>query len=180
MRTPVIGAINGAAVGAGLTIALLFDVRFVAEQAKLGFVFTRRGVLPDANATWLLSRLIGIGRAIDLLISGRMFSGTDAAAYGIALEALPAEEVLPRAQAYARDLAANTSPAAVAATKALVHRFTEETDRERAMALETKLIWWSGSQPDAIEGVMSFMEKRPPRWSVSKHVDLPERIWPEA
>lgn len=178
MRTPIVCAINGAAVGVGLTISLLFDVRFVATEAKLGFVFTRCGVVPDANATWLLSRQVGVGRAADLLMSGRMFSGADAAAYGLALEAVPAPEVLPRAQAYARDLAANTSPGAVAVTKALLQRFTEENNREKAMALETKLVWWSGAQPDAVEGVMSFIEKRPPRWTVSKHASLPETVWP--
>jgi enoyl-CoA hydratase/carnithine racemase len=178
MRTPVIGAINGAAVGAGLTITMLFDVRFVAEEAKLGFVFTRRGILPDANATWLVSRLVGPGRALDLLMSGRMFSGADALRYGLAQECLPATDVLAAAQAYAKDLT-NASPATVAATKALTWRFLEQDDRETAFALETKLIWWSGEQPDALEGVMSFMAKRPPDWKGSKHVEFPEQIWPD-
>ena len=178
MRTPVIGAINGAAVGAGLTITSAFDLRFVAEDAKLGFVFTRRGVVPDAAITWVLSRIVGAGRALDLLLSGRIFSGRDAVDYGFALAALPADQVLAAAQDYARDLAANTAPAAVAITKGLVNRFLEFEDRNAAMALETKLIWWSGAQPDAIEGVMSFMEKRPPAWSGSKHASLPEEIWP--
>lgn len=178
MRTPVIGAINGAAVGAGLTITMLFDIRFVAESARLGFVFTRRGMVPDGNATWLLPRMVGPGRALDLLMSGRMFSGADAVRYGLAEECRPAEQVLPAAHAYAKDLAANASPATVAATKALTWRFLEDADRERAFALETKLIWWSGEQPDALEGVMSFMEKRAPAWKVSKHVEFPETIWP--
>ena len=179
MRTPVIGAINGAAVGAGLTITMLFDIRFVAEEAKLGFVFTRRGVIPDANVTWLLPRLVGAGRALDLLMSGRMFRGTDAVRYGLAQESAPASELLATATAYARDLAINASPATVAATKALTNRFLEHADRESAFALETKLIWWSGEQPDAMEGVMSFLEKRPPRWQVSKHAELPAQVWPD-
>ncbi len=179
MRTPVIAAINGAAVGAGLTIAMLFDVRFVAEDAKLGFVFTRRGIIPDANATWLVSRLVGVGRALDLLMSGRMFRGSDAVRYGLAQESVPTADVLTTAQAYARDLAINASPAAVAATKAMTNRFLEHTDRETAFALETKLIWWSGEQPDAMEGVMSFMEKRPPKWQASKHAEFPTPVWPD-
>jgi enoyl-CoA hydratase/carnithine racemase len=178
MRTPLIGAINGAAVGAGLTITMLFDVRFVAEEAKLGFVFTRRGIIPDANVTWLLSRIAGTSRALDLLMSGRMFNGKDAVEYGLALKATPADQVLETALAYARDIAANTSPTTVAATKALVYRFLQETDRDAAMALETKLIWWAGSQPDAVEGVMSFLEKRTPAWKGSKLEDLPEPVWP--
>lgn len=177
MRTPVIGAVNGAAVGAGLTIAMLFDVRYVADEAKLGFVFTRRGIVPDANATWLLTRLAGAGRALDLLISGRFFTGRDAVEYGLAAQSLPASDVLPAAQAYARDLAANTSPAAVAAAKALTYRFLQETDRDSAFALETKLVWWAGSLPDATEGVMSFLEKRPPAWQTSKQAGFPERVW---
>jgi len=178
MRTPVIGAINGAAVGAGLTITSAFDIRYVAEDAKLGFVFTRRGVVPDAAITWSLARIVGTGRALDLLMSGRMFSGRDAVDYGFAQAAFPADQVLAAAQDYARDLAANTSPATVGITKALVNRFLEYDDRNTAMALETKLVWWSGAQPDAVEGVMSFMEKRPPAWSGSKHAELPEQVWP--
>lgn len=178
MRTPVVGAVNGAAVGAGLTIAMLFDVRFVAEEAKLGFVFTRRGIIPDANVTWLLSRIAGTSRALDLLLSGRMFNGRDAVEYGLAIAAVPADQVLEAALSYARDLAANTSPTTVAATKALVYRFLQEADRDAAMALETKLIWWAGTQPDAVEGVMSFLEKRAPAWKGSKLDELPEQVWP--
>jgi enoyl-CoA hydratase/carnithine racemase len=179
MRTPVIAAINGAAVGAGITITTMFDVRFVAEDAKLGFNFVRRGVVPDASVTWMLPRIVGATRALDLLMSGRMFNGRDAVEYGLALAAYPADQVLAAAQEYARDLAANTAPGAVAATKALINRFLEHDDRSSAMALETKLVWWSGTQPDAIEGVMSFMEKRTPTWKGSKHADFPEQVWPQ-
>jgi len=179
MRTPVIGAINGAAVGAGLTITTMFDIRFVAEEAKLGFSFVRRGVVPDASVTWSLPRIVGATRALDLLMTGRMFNGRDAVDYGLALSAHPADQVLGVAQEYARDLAANTAPGSVAATKALVNRFLEHDDRRSAMALETKLVWWSGAQPDAVEGVMSFTEKRAPSWKGSKRAAFPEQVWPE-
>ncbi|MGN6474835.1 MAG: enoyl-CoA hydratase-related protein [Mycobacteriales bacterium] len=179
MRTPVIAAINGAAVGVGMTITTMFDLRFVAEDAKLGFNFVRRGVVPDASVTWTLPRIVGATRALDLLMSGRMFNGRDAVEYGLALSAHPADEVLAVAQEYARELAANTAPGAVAATKSLVNRFLEHDDRHSAMALETKLVWWSGAQPDAVEGVMSFMEKRAPSWKGSKHAEFPEQVWPE-
>jgi enoyl-CoA hydratase/carnithine racemase len=129
--------------------------------------------------TWTLPRIVGATRALDLLMTGRMFSGRDAVEYGLALSAHPADEVLTVAQEYARELAANTAPGAVAATKALVNRFLEHDDRSSAMALETKLVWWSGSQPDAVEGVMSFMEKRTPAWKGSKHADFPEQVWPQ-
>jgi enoyl-CoA hydratase/carnithine racemase len=177
MRTPVIAAINGAAVGLGLSLTAGFDVRFVAEDAKLGFVFARRGMVPDAGITWILPRLVGVGRALDLLLSGRYFSGIDAVTYGFAAEAFPADAVLPAAQRYARDLALNTAPAAVAATKALVGRFLEQQERVAAIALETKLVRWAGSQPDIVEGVAAFLEKRVPHWIASKQVEFPEELW---
>ena len=173
MRTPVIGAINGAAVGAGLTVPMLFDLRIVAADAKLGFVFTRRGIVPDANICWLLPRLVGVERALELLVSGRMFSGEEAAAMGLALKAVPREDVLPEALALAREIATWSAPAAAGLVKQLVYSFLGETDRAAAFARETKVIWWAGEQPDAMEGVMSFLEKREPAWTTSKLVELP-------
>ncbi len=176
MRTPVIGAINGAAVGAGLTVPMLFDLRIVAADAKLGFVFTRRGIVPDANICWLLPRLVGVERALELLVSGRMFSGEEAVAMGLALRAVPKEDVLSEAQALARELATWPAPAAAGLVKQLVYEFLGETDRQAAFARETKVIWWAGEQPDAMEGVMSFLEKRTPVWTTSKHAELPAEL----
>lgn len=176
MRTPVIGAINGAAVGAGLTVPMLFDLRIVAEDAKLGFVFTRRGIVPDANIHWLLPRLVGVERALELLVTGRMFSGAEAAAMGLALKAVPKADVLTEATALAREIATSSAPAASGLVKQLLYEFLGETDRKAAFARETKVIWWSGEQPDALEGVMSFLEKRPPVWTTSKNVELPEGL----
>jgi enoyl-CoA hydratase/carnithine racemase len=176
MRTPVIGAINGAAVGAGLTVPMLFDLRIVAADAKLGFVFTRRGIVPDANICWLLPRLVGVERALELLVSGRMFSGEEAAAMGLALRAVPKEDVLPEALALAREIATWSAPAAAGIVKQLVYEFLGETDRQAAFARETKVIWWAGEQPDAMEGVMSFLEKREPAWTTSKHTELPSEL----
>jgi len=176
LRTPIIGAINGAAVGAGLTLACLFDINIVAEDAKLGFVFTRRGILPDANIHWSLPRLIGTQKALDLLLTGRMFRGAEAAEMGLALRAVPTEDVLTTATELARDIAANTSAAAVGISKQLVYSGWCNTDPGAAIRDETQLVWWLGTQPDAIEGVMSFMEKREPVWKVSKHVELPDGI----
>jgi enoyl-CoA hydratase/carnithine racemase len=173
MRTPVIGAINGAAVGAGLTVPMLFDLRIVADDAKLGFVFTRRGIVPDANICWLLPRLVGVERALDLLVSGRMFNGTEAAAMGLALRAVPRDQVLSEALALAHEIATLSAPGAAGLVKQLVYEFLGETDRAAAFARETKVIWWAGEQPDAVEGIMSFLEKRTPAWVTSKHVELP-------
>jgi enoyl-CoA hydratase/carnithine racemase len=176
MRTPVIGAINGAAVGAGLTVPMLFDLRIVAEDAKLGFVFTRRGIVPDANITWLLPRLVGVERAIDLLVSGRMFSGAEAVEMGLALRAVPKDQVLAEAQGLAQEIATYSAPAASGLVKQLVYEFLGETDRKAAFARETKVIWWAGEQPDALEGVMSFLEKRTPAWTTSKKAQLPDGL----
>jgi enoyl-CoA hydratase/carnithine racemase len=178
MVTPIIGAINGAAIGAGLTVPLLFDVNFVAEDAKLSFVFTRRAMAPDAGATWFLPRLVGVPRAMDLLLSGRTFTGRYAAEIGLVAGALPAADVLDAALAYARDIAENTAPMSIAVTKRMINRFLEQGDRDAAIAQETKVIWWLGEQPDVIEGVMSFLEKRTPAWKGNKHADLPPDIAP--
>jgi enoyl-CoA hydratase/carnithine racemase len=176
MTTPVIGAINGAAIGAGLTVALLFDVRFVAEDAKLSFAFTRLGVAPDAGSNWLVPRLVGLERALDLLMSGRMFTGADAAAWGLCSRALPAADVLAAAQTFAHDIADNTAPLAVAVTKRLVHEFNGAAARPDAIGRETKLIWWLGQRPDAVEGVMARLESRPAQWGDSKQADWPEGL----
>lgn len=169
MATPVIGAINGAAIGAGLTVPMLYDVRFAADDAKLSFRFTRLGILPDAASHWLLPRIVGVSRAMELLMTGRTFTGAEAAELGLVSKALPKAEVLAVAQEFAHDLATNCAPASVAMVKRLVNRFLGESDIAAAMALETKLVWWSGEQPDAMEGVMAWMQRRPPDWKLSKH-----------
>lgn len=169
MATPIIGAINGAAVGAGLTVPLLYDVNFVAEDAKLSFRFTRLGVLPDASSHWFLPRMIGVPRAMELLMSGRTFLGKEAAEMGLVRAAVPKDHVLSAAQDFARDLATNCAPASIALVKRLVNQFIAEPDRAAAMALETKLVWWSGEQPDAMEGVMAWMQRREPQWKLTKH-----------
>jgi enoyl-CoA hydratase/carnithine racemase len=176
MRTPVIAAINGHAIGAGLTIALLFDIVIVAEDAKLRLPFNRIGVLPDANATWLLPRLIGTQRALELFWTGRFFSGAEAASMGLALRAVPRDEVVPAALSLAREIATSAAPAAAGLTKQMTYRFLQETDRTRAFALETKLIFWLGQQPDAMEGVMALMGRRDPAFTGSKHVALPDAL----
>lgn len=174
MRTPVIGAINGAAIGAGLTSALLYDILFVAEDAKLAFRFSRLGILPEANSLWLLPRMIGVQRALDVLLTGRDLTGTEAVELGIARSAHPADQVLAAAQAYARDLAENTSPISLALVKRLVYDFLGETDRARAMADETDWTWWTGSQPDIVEAITARMERRRPQWRTTK-LDVPDK-----
>jgi enoyl-CoA hydratase/carnithine racemase len=173
LRTPVIGAINGAAVGAGLTMPLLFDWCLVAEDARLQFMFTRLGVAPDAGSTWLVPRLIGLPRALELMITGRPFTGAEAATIGLCTRAVPAGDVLAATQELAREIAEHTAPLAVAVTKRLVHELAHEHERPDAMSRETRLIWWLGSRPDATEGPMARLEKRSARWSDDKGTAFP-------
>jgi enoyl-CoA hydratase/carnithine racemase len=173
LSTPIIAAINGAAVGLGMTYPLQWDVRIANRDAKLGFVFTRRGLIPEGNCLWLLPRVVGSTVAIDLLVSGRIITGAEAEALGLVTRAVPPDDVLPTALAYARDIAENTAPASVAITKRLFYRYLEMTDRQAARAEERELFLWALRQPDAAEGIASFLEKRPPRWSMSKTADRP-------
>lgn len=175
MRTPVIAAMNGSAVGMGITLPVSWDIRFAAADAKYGFVFNRRGVVPEAGSTWMLPRLVGVSRAMELLLSGRIFSGAEGAEMGLFSRALPAEEVLPAALEFARDLAANTSAVSVAATKALVYNGLGQ-DREESHAIEHQVFRWMGNQPDAAEGVTAFLEKRAPQWPLSKVKDYPPML----
>jgi len=171
--TPILAAINGPAVGIGLTLALQWDIRLAAEDAKLGFVFTRRGMVPEANSLWLLSRAIGSSRALELLLTGRTFSGAEAAEMGLVSRALPAADVLGATLEIAHDIAEHTAPAAVSLTKRLFYRFLTETDRDEARQEERQSFSWLISQPDGTEGLTSFLERRPPKWQGAKHVPFP-------
>ena len=169
MRTPVIAALNGSAVGMGITLPVGWDIRFAAADAKYGFVFTRRGIVPEAGSTWMLPRLVGVSRAMELLLSGRIFSGAEGAEMGLFTRALPA------AQEFARDLAASTSAGSVAATKALVYDGLGQ-DRDESHAIEHQVFRWMGNQADAREGVTAFLEKRAPQWPLSKVKDYPPML----
>src|SRR5262249_38467824 len=137
MATPIIAAINGSAVGVGITLPMPWDIRIVAREAKLGFVFNRRGVIPEANSLWIVPRLIGVSRAMELLLTGRLFTGEEAAEMGLASRAVEREQVLPTAMELARDIAANVAPASAAITKRLVYQFLAEPDRNAAHGLES-------------------------------------------
>ena len=176
MRTPVIAAINGAAIGAALNVALLMDIVIVADDAKLRLPFTRIGVVPDANATWLLPRLVGTQRALELFLTGRFFTGAEAVEIGLALKAVPKDEVLSTALELAREIATYAAPAAAGLTKQLVYESLLETDRQKAFARETGVIFWLGQQPDATAGVMALMTKSEPTFTGSKHAELPAEL----
>jgi enoyl-CoA hydratase/carnithine racemase len=172
VRKPVIAAINGHAIGIGLTIPMQCDIRFVAETARLGFVHVRRGVVPDAHSHWTVPRAAGFAVAAELLLTGREFSGREAVELGLASRALPADDVLPAALELARDVARNTAPLSVALSKRLLWSGAAlgPDDVER---LETQLHHVVMGREDAREGVLAFVEKREPVWRLS-----PTRDWP--
>jgi len=172
---PVIAAINGHAIGVGLTYPMLCDIRIVAEDAKLQFAFVRRGILPELASHVIVARVAGFSNAADLLLSGRVLRGREAAELGLATEALPADEVLPAAQARARDIAVNAAPMSVAIAKRLLWEGITSSVPEM-LEREGELFAWLGNQPDAREGVVSFLEKRPPEWKLSVSRDLPEQL----
>jgi enoyl-CoA hydratase/carnithine racemase len=173
---PVIAALNGHAIGLGLTLALHCDLRIVADEGKYGILQVRRGVMPDAYAHWTLPRLIGAERAADLLLTGRKIGGQEAAAMGLASRSLPAAEVLPAALDIAREIATQTAPLSVAITKRLLWESTELTAAQ-VIHRETELHHHLMGKSDAIEGVMAYLERRPPRFTLSPKKDFPD--WPK-
>jgi len=169
---PVIAAINGHAVGVGITYAMMCDIRLVAEDAKIQFAFVRRGVIPELASNVIVARVVGLSNAADLLLSGRMILGREAAAMGLASQALPAERVLPAALERARDIAVNAAPVSVAISKRLIWEGINTSVAEMKRR-EDALFAWAGNQLDAGEGVDSFLEKRAPRWKLSVARDKP-------
>ncbi len=177
MNTPIIAAINGAAVGVGLTMPMQWDIRVAAEDAKLGFVFNRRGVMPELSANWVVPRVVGVSRALELLVTGKMITGREAADMGLVSSAVPAAEVLPTCMEMGRDIASNVAPVSAAIVKRLVYENLAEPDRRSAQAREGRLFAWTTQQPDAREGPLAFLEKRTPSWNLSKNADFPEELF---
>jgi enoyl-CoA hydratase/carnithine racemase len=170
LRKPIIAAINGACAGIGLTQALMCDVRFAAEGAKFTTSFARRGLIAEYGISWILPRVVGWGAALDLLLSGRVFYADEAVALGLVKEVVPPDELLPRAIAYAEDIATNCAPSSLAVIKQQVYADTM-CDVFEASGLAEKLMGESILRPDFIEGITSFFEKRPPNFPPLKGQD---------
>ncbi len=173
-RKPVIAAINGHAVGVGITMTLPMDIRIVAEDAKIGFVFTRRGVVPDACSSWFLPRIVGISKATELIYTGRVFRAAEETSSGLFNYVVPGNEVLPKAMTIAKEIAENTSAVSVALSKALLWHGLAEDDPESVHLIDSRCFYWAGRQKDAYEGVQSFLEKRPPKFTMSASADMPD------
>ena len=166
LRKPVIAAVNGHAIGIGLTIALQADIRIVADDAKYGVVQVRRGVIPDCMSHWTLPQLTNLGVAAEILLTGRTFTGVEAVALGIANRAVPAEQVLDHALEMARDIAVNVAPMSAALSKRLLWDSVINNYTPRQVAsLETQLHHRVMGTADAREGVAAFFDRRPPQFS---------------
>lgn len=169
---PVIAAMNGHAVGAGISFATHCDLRLLAEGAKVGFAFGRRGVIAEMGMHWLLPRVVGTATAMDLLLTGRNLEATEALSVGLVHRVLAADEVVPESQRLARDIAARVAPLSAAVTKRLVWDAMQEP-WDRAWRREQELFALLAAHADAGEGVQSFLDKRPPRWIGRPSIDLP-------
>jgi enoyl-CoA hydratase/carnithine racemase len=163
VRKPIIAAVNGHAIGVGLTIALQCDIRYFAADAKYGIVQPRRGVMGDGYSHWTIPRTAGMANAAEILLSGRTFDGAEAKEFGLCSKVLPNAEVLPAAVELARDIAANTAPLSVALSKRLLWD-SWTMSRAEVEARETADHHLLMDHPDAREGVMAFIERRPPVW----------------
>lgn len=176
IRKPVIAAVNGHAIGIGLTLALHCDLRVMAADAKYGVVQVRRGIMPDAFSHWTLPRLAGLTAAADVMLTGRLFDGVEAGRLGIASRVVDADDVLETALEIAHDIAINTAPLSVAISKRLLWDSFTSSASSIGYA-ETVLHQHLMGTADSREGVNAFLERRPPHWSLSPTQDWPE-VWP--
>jgi enoyl-CoA hydratase/carnithine racemase len=171
---PVIAAINGAAVGVGITMTLPMDIRLVAEGAKIGFVFTRRGIVPEAASSWFLPRLVGISQAMEWAATGRVFDSEEALRGGLVRSVHRPGEVLDAAYALAREIADNTAPVSVAMARRLMWNMLGADHPMAAHRADSRAMFLRGQSADVREGVMSFLEKRPANFTDKVSDGLPE------
>lgn len=170
---PVIGAINGAAVGIGVTMQLPMDIRLASEKARFGFVFARRGIVPEACSSWFLPRVVGVSQALEWIYSGRVFDAQEALRGGLVRDVLPEDELLPAARAIAREIADNTAPVSIALSRQLIWRMAGADHPMEAHKMDSRSIFSRGASEDAKEGVMSFLEKREANYPCKVSKDMP-------
>jgi enoyl-CoA hydratase/carnithine racemase len=173
MKKPVIAAINGPAVGFGITLTLAMDVRLASTAAKIGFVFARRGVVPEACSTWFLPRLVGVAQAAEWTYTGRVFSAEEALAGRLVSRVLPPEQLLPAARGLAREIAENTSAVSVGLIRQMLWRMLGAEHPREAHRIDSLGMWHTGRSADAREGIASFLEKRTPRFTGRPTKDMP-------
>jgi enoyl-CoA hydratase/carnithine racemase len=170
---PVIAAVNGAAVGVGATMQLPMDIRLASEDAKFGFVFARRGLVPEACSSWFLPRIVGISRAMEWVATGRVFGAAEAMAAGLVRSVHRPADLLPAARALAEEIAANTSPVAVALSRQMMWRMLGADHPMEAHKIDSRGVFAQGRGGDVKEGVASFLEKRPAVFPGAVSKDMP-------
>src|SRR5215210_7203500 len=173
-KKPVIAAVNGAAVGVGVTMTLPMDIRLASEGARFGFVFARRGIVPEAASSWFLPRVVGISQAAEWCYTGRLFTAHEAKDGRLVRSVHPADELLPAARALGREIAENTAPVSVALTRQMLWRMLGADHPMEAHRVDSRAIASRGRSEDAREGVTSFLEKRPAEFPVKVSEGLPE------
>jgi enoyl-CoA hydratase/carnithine racemase len=174
---PVISAVNGPAVGMGATLLLATDIRIASENARFGFVFTRRGIAPEGASTWFLPRLVGVSQAAEWLYTGRLFDATEALSGGLVRSIHPAEELFDAARGLAAEIA-ETAPISVALTRQMLWRMLGADHPMVAHRADSRAVYETGVLPDAQEGVMSFLEKRPAHFAGRPSTELPD-VFPD-
>ncbi|MEO9970417.1 MAG: crotonase/enoyl-CoA hydratase family protein [Hyphomonadaceae bacterium] len=174
---PVIGAINGAAVGIGATMQLPMDIRIASDTARFGFVFARRGIVPEACSSWFLPRLVGISRALEWCYSGKVFGAEEALDGGLVRAIYPQAELMDKAREMAREIIDNTAPVSVTLTRQMLWRMLGADHPMEAHIVDSAAIFDRGQTDDAREGVMSFLEKRAPEYPEKVSTGLPN-FWP--
>jgi enoyl-CoA hydratase/carnithine racemase len=170
---PIIGAINGAAVGIGVTMQLPMDVRIASDNARFGFVFARRGIVPEACSSWFLPRIVGISQALQWCYSGEVFGAEEALRGGLVSEIAPPADLLARAKEVALQMTQMSSPVSVAMTRQMLWRMMGADHPMEAHKVDSKAVFGRGRQSDAKEGVMSFLEKRTPEFADKPSSDMP-------
>jgi enoyl-CoA hydratase/carnithine racemase len=172
-KKPVIAAINGPAVGVGITMTLPMDVRIAASEARMGFVFARRGIVPEACSSWFLPRIVGISRAAEWVYTGRVFDAAEALDAGLVSRVVGPDALLDTARTLAEEMSDATSAMSVALSRQLLWRMLGADHPMEAHKVDSRCIYWTGQSPDAHEGVASFLEKRPPRFTLRPSADMP-------
>lgn len=173
-KKPVIGAINGAAVGIGVTMQLAMDIRLASETARFGFVFARRGIVPEAASSWFLPRLVGMQQALEWCYTGRIFDAQEALAVGLVRSVHPADQLLAEARKLAREIADNTAPVSIALTRQMLWRNAAMPHPMDAHRIDSRAIYRRSRSGDAKEGIASFLEKRPPAYPDKVSADMPD------
>ena len=174
LNKPIIAAINGAAVGVGVTMTLAMDIRLASTAAKFGFVFARRGIVPEACSSYFLPRAVGISKALEWCYSGRVFPAQEAMDGGLLRSLHEPDDLLPAARAIAEDIRDNAAPVSVALTRHMMWKMLGADHPMEAHKIDSRGIYYRGKSADAIEGVESFLEKRAPTFPGKVSTDMPE------